>query len=38
LALRYTYRKEEVEGGEMMTEHFVGLHLSTGIRTRYRDF
>ncbi len=38
LALRYTVRNEGIADGRTVNEHFFGLHLSTGIRNRYRDF
>lgn len=38
VALRYTYRAEWVGERPADVEHFVGLHVSTGIRNRQRDF
>lgn len=38
ISLRYTYRSEWVGVRPADVEHFVGLHLRTGIRSRYRDF
>lgn len=38
LALRYTYRSEWVGQREADSEHFFGLHLSTGFHNQQRDF
>jgi len=38
LSLCYTYRSEAVGERARDVEHFVGIHLSTDLRTRYRDF